>query len=439
MFKLPENLLLGVATAATQIEGGDTNNSWYEWATIPGHIKDGTSPLRGNDHYNRVEQDIALMASMNIQIYRFGIEWSRIEPEEGVFDEKAIAHYRHELEILKRYKIKPLVTLHHFSNPVWFEKQGAFENPLSPMKFLTFVSYTANALADLVDEWITINEPNIYAVNGYFFGTWPPGRKNDFRALKKVYANLAASHIASYLEIHRIRQERGFLPLSTKVGFANHLHVFSPLYKWNPLHRFSVKCMDTAFQDAITRAAMTGISRFPVKALPKKVGNISIVPGRYYDFIGINYYSRGAVSFLKDGLYPRVPLNDLNWEIYASGITEMAKRMYDEYLAPIYITENGTCDNTDSFRSRYIYDHLKQIVDSGLPIERYYHWTFMDNFEWAEGESACFGLVKVAYETQERTVRASGEFYSKIIEKKGVDQALFNEYVAHTSYNFEKR
>jgi beta-glucosidase len=324
--------------------------------------------------------------------------------------------------------IKVLVTLHHFSNPMWFENMGAFEHPDSPAIFLEYVRYTVKALADLADEWITINEPNVYAVNGYFFGEWPPGKKN-FRALQNVYKNIAVSHILAYKEIHAIRRAAGVSPGMTRVSFANHLRIFKPLHAWNIFHVISSSLMEKAFQGSLTDAFSRGVFSFPVGKPDKKPAWGNIERGRYYDFIGVNYYTRTAVSFLKNGFFPKKPVNDLGWEIYPQGIVECARMMYEKYHAPIYITENGTCDKNDTFRSRYIFDHLKSLVDSGLPVERYYHWTFLDNFEWAEGECAPFGIVSLNFETQERAVKRSGRFFTQIIENGGVTEAMHDEFV----------
>ena len=148
------------------------------------------------------------------------------------------------------------------------------------------------------------------------------------------------------------------------------------------------------FQDAITREMSIGKAAFPIGRIK------GVRPGRYYDFLGVNYYSRSTVSGFGDGVRTHCPVNDLGWEIYPQGILECSKEIYEKYKAPVYITENGTCDNQDRFRSRFIAEHLKVLSDSDLPVERFYHWCFLDNFEWTEGESARFGLVHVDYETQ---------------------------------------
>lgn len=177
-FSLPDNLKLGCATAATQIEGGDKNNSWYAWSQTKGHIKDGSSPFRANQHWQLYDEDLQLMSEMGIRDYRFGIEWSRIEPSEGVFDDKAMGHYRAEISRMIHYGIHPLVTLHHFSNPTWFEEMGAFETRESVAHFQRYAAYVVSHLSDLCTDYVTINEPNVYAVNGYIFGSWPPGKKS---------------------------------------------------------------------------------------------------------------------------------------------------------------------------------------------------------------------------------------------------------------------
>lgn len=166
-FKLKEGLLLGTATAVTQIEGGDENNNWARFAA-ENKVKDGTTPVRADDHYVRFKEDIDLMAELGLQIYRFGIEWSRIEPQRGVYSKEAIAHYREEIEYMRSKGIQPLLTLHHFTNPLWFEDMGAFEHEDSPKIFLSFVKKAVESFGDLVSDYITINEPNVYCTNSLF-------------------------------------------------------------------------------------------------------------------------------------------------------------------------------------------------------------------------------------------------------------------------------
>lgn len=417
-FRLKDGMLLGAASAATQIEGGDQNNNWYSWYR-QGYIKDGSGPDLATDHYNRWREDLALMKDMGVQCYRMGVEWSRIEPKDGVFDEAAIAHYREEIQALSDAGIQVLLTLHHFNNPLWLEERGGWANRDNITCYLRLVRKMVESVGDLVSEYITINEPNVYAFNAYLAGAWPPGRKS-FLEMGRVMTNMAAAHIEAYGLIRKTRLQMGFR--NTRVGVANHLRSFAPKDAGNPLHRFWAERAEELFQGSLTRAMCLGKISFPIGKHP------SIVPGRYCDFHGVNYYTRSTVSGPADGVAKDCPVNDLGWEIYPQGIVEVCEKVYGLLKKPIYITENGTCDNEDRFRARYIAEHLQALSESGLPVERYYHWCFCDNWEWVEGGSARFGLVHVDYENQKRTVKRSGEFYRRVIQAGGVDEALYGEF-----------
>lgn len=426
VFELKPGLLLGAASAATQIEGGDSGHNWNDWYSR-GNIKDRSNPARSTDHYNRWKEDADLMASMGLQIYRFGIEWARLCPTEDTVDEAAIAHYREEITYLKEKGINLLLTIHHFTNPMWFEKKGGFTKVENIKHYLDLVSLVVKSFGDLVSEYITINEPNVYATSSYFFGEWPPGEKS-FMSAVKVMSVMTVCHIEAYKLIHKMRKEMGYD--DTKVSFANHVRVFDPANPRNLRHRILASLLDRFFQGAITEAMCLGKFKWPIrKYLP-------VEPGEYIDFIALNYYTRTTVFRFGDGVKKEAPKNDLGWEIYPEGIIRCAERLYDVLKRPIYITENGTCDNKDIFRCRYIYDHLKKLCESELPVERYYHWCFCDNFEWLEGESARFGLVYVDYNTQTRTIKRSGEFFSEIIKANGVTKEVFDEYVKTQQYHY---
>ncbi|MCX7773091.1 MAG: glycoside hydrolase family 1 protein [Clostridia bacterium] len=425
-FKLPEDFLLGTATAALQIEGGDTNNNWYEWCEA-GHIKDGSHSKRANDHYNRVEEDIGLMSQINASCYRMGLEWSRLEPKEGCFSSEAVAHYRREILLLKQAGIEPLVTLFHFSYPTWFSKSGAFEADTCVERFKRYVLFCVESFGDLVSEWVTINEPNVFAVSGYVQGVWPPGKKDIPLALK-IMRNLALCHLETYPIIHKVRKERTY-PGETRVGVAHHLRIFEP-HSNSPTDRLLTWFLKRAFQEAVVKVTTKGSLSFPLgMGSPKGVGP-------FCDFLGINYYSRDKVKATAKGMFkqlvqPGAPTNDLGWEIYPEGLYRLCKDMYQKYGIPIYITENGTCDAEDKFRAQYIADHLYQVsrlIEEGIPVKRYYYWSLMDNFEWIEGESARFGLIHCDYETQKRTIRKSGRVFSAISRDKGLTQDVIDEF-----------
>jgi beta-glucosidase len=274
---------------------------------------------------------------------------------------------------------------------MWFEEKGGFTKFENAHYYLRLVRLCVRYFGDLVSEYITINEPNVYAVNSWLFGEWPPAEKSLGKTID-VMSVMTYCHIKAYELIHRMRKKMGYN--DTKVSFANHLRCFVPKDATDPMQRIMAKGSEWAFQKAMTVAMCTGRFQFPMKNYGK------LPKGEYCDFQALNYYSRSAVSNAGNGFLDNVPVNDLDWEMYPHGIVECAQFLYDVLPRPIYVTENGTCDNQDTFRCRYLYEHLKELCDSGLPVQRYYHWCFCDNFEWLEGESARFGLVHVDYETR---------------------------------------
>ena len=422
-FTLPNDFYLGTATAATQIEGGDKNNNWYEWST-KNTIKGGGTTLRADDHWNRYREDISLMKCLNQKVYRMGIEWSRIEPENGRFDDEAMAHYRDEISLLLKNGIKPLLTLHHFTHPLWICKEGEFETERIVKYFERYVRYVVKNIGDLVSDYITINEPNVYVTNGYIFGIWPPAKKN-FKLAMKVYINMTLCHIAAYKAIHELRE--GFAE-KTMVGVANHLRIFRPYNNFSPFDRITAAIVSGLFQNEIVSLMSKGTSG-PVLRFFSPKG----IQGNYCDFIGINYYTRSTFRLrgFKDIVRPGLPKNDIGWEIYPQGLADLCESFYKKFKLPIWITENGVCDNDDDIRSEYIFNHLEQVAllcKKGIPVERYYHWSLLDNFEWLDGETARFGLIYVDYDTQKRTIKRSGEFYAEICKEHGVTQDMIDRY-----------
>ncbi len=431
MFKLPQNLLLGSATAATHIEGGKQNHNWYRWSEL-GNIKDGTHSKVACDHINRIEEDVQLIKDINNETYRLGVEWSRIEPEEGKFSEEGIAVYRKELELLLANNIKPLVTIWHFSNPLWMEDDGGWTNPKSIDRFLNFSKYVVDQLGDLVSDWITFNEPNVYLTFGYFEGIWPPGKKGDIKSYFKAASHFALAHLKAYDQIHTQLKGKGVG--NPQVGVAHHLRLFDPLNN-SPLTKLAVNLVERLFQNIFLESMTKGRFLFPLKSHSFKAKREN-----YVDFIGINYYSRDMIKgilnpaalFADPHLKEGALTNDLDWEIYPEGLYRISKKVFEKYQLPVFITENGVCDANDKLRSQFIYDHLKELnraIEDGIDIQRYYHWTLLDNFEWAEGNSARFGLYHNNFDTQERTLRKSGAFYAEICKKRAVDEDMMKRYL----------
>lgn len=430
---LPKSLEFGSATAATQIEGGDTHSNWYYWS-LAGKIANNESSILAADHYNRYEEDIRLMEEMNHEIYRMSIEWSRIEPEQGVWSEEGITHYQKEIKALLKANIKPLVTLHHFSHPQWFEEMGQWTNSKAVYYFNRFAEKVIDSIGHDVNEYCTINEPNVFANDTYMDGKYPPGHKDDIKSYFKASKNLILAHLKTYKMIHEKRQGMGYS--DTMVGMALHIAHFEVNGK-NPLTKLSKRMMDYSFHQLYLNGMVEGHLTFPIgSGFPEG-------KGVFCDFIGVNYYSRHLIysSLNPAMLFGEVKVeeglaedkvNDLGWELYPEGLYKVIKKTYDQYKLPVYITENGIPDEADSKRAKFIYDHMveiKNLIEDGVDLRRYYHWSLLDNLEWNDGYGPRFGLIEVNYETQERRIRESGHFYGQLCLNKEISQKMIDQYL----------
>jgi beta-glucosidase len=411
--QFPAGFLWGSASSAFQIEGGCLTHDFYDWA-LKGRIKDGTNPKDAVHFWKYYKSDIALMKKMNHSAARIGIEWARIEPEEGHFDEEAIAVYRDILKTMRGAKIAPMVTIHHFSNPMWLVKKGGWRNRDVVNSFARFVEKIVPALGDLVDIWITVNEPNIYASHAYFIGSFPPGEKN-FLAMLKVQRNMALAHVKAYHLIHSIHRENGFG--RAKVGAAHHLRTFDPARPSNLLDRFSTYLYKRIFNN----------------------GFLSIINrnGVTLDLFAFNYYSGDMISFpliLKGR--SELAKNKLGWDIYPEGLYRVIMEYWNKYRLPVYITENGTCDDNDELRPEYILDHLYQVnraVEQGADVAGFYHWSTMDNFELVDGLMSRFGLIHVDHNSPKRTrkIKKSGELYAEISKENAITPEITKKFLPH--------
>ena len=425
-YRLPKRLMLGAVSSSAQIEGGSIDHNWMEWER-KGRLHDSSSFSNACDHWNLWREDIDIMAAMGIETYRFSIEWARIEPRAGVFDQEAIARYREEIEYMLSSGIRPCLTLHHFTNPTWFERRGAFLYPGNVKTFLRYVGLVVKCFGDLISDYVTFNEPNIYALLGYGGEGFPPG-DNNLVSSRRVLSVMAGCHIRAYEKIHRMRERMGYQ--DTKVGVALHMRAFAPLSPMSFLQRKSIEISKWGFQDSAAKAFLKGEFRFPMQNLG------GFKKGIYCDYIGVNYYTRNHMNLpAGDLVRPQDPKSDFGWEIYPQGLAEVMRELRAICPKPIWVTANGICDDTDRFRSLYLYDQLSVLVQSELPVERYYYWSFLDSFEWLEGESKRYGLVHVNFRTQERTVKKSGHFYREIIENHGVTAEMTERYVEGENYH----
>jgi beta-glucosidase len=402
---LPRGFLLGTSTASHQIEGGNEND-WASWerASFPDgtpHIHDRSVSGPATDSWNRFDEDVTLMKRLGSNAYRFSVEWSRLEPVPGEWNAEAAARYRQWAQALRAQGIEPVVTLHHFTLPTWVAESGGWENPATLDAFERFAGHVAHLLGGEVDWWCTINEPNVYAVFGYMDGVWPPGKK-DTKAMATVLANLIEAHAraARQLRTHDQMDADGD-GKATLVGLAHHVRVFQPA-SGSTTDLAVAGLTDEFFNESVPNALRTGRISLSV---PGSVSLQRDVPGLQgsIDYFGINYYSRDHVrqdaspSFSHKYVPRGRDTNDLGWELYPEGLYLFLKR-YAALGLPLVVTENGMDDRTGERRPYYLRSHLyavEQAVAAGADVRGYFHWSLLDNFEWAEGYEPRFGLFRV--------------------------------------------
>jgi beta-glucosidase len=429
--RFPQGFLWGTATSAHQVEGNNRNNDWWAFEQRPGAIwKDDRSGLACNWWHN-AEDDFDLMAQMGHNTHRLSVEWSRIEPEEGVFDPAAIARYREMLLALHQRGIEPMVTLFHFTSPLWLARQGGWQNPAAVEHFRRFVQRTVEELGDLVRLWCTINEPNVYAALGYLFGEHAPGCRS-LEAYFRVLRHLLLAHGVAYRTIHT-------LDGGAQVGLVKNVQIFEPLHPESRASSLVARLVDYLFNEVTLLAIQDGRLRFPVSPAARTHGPLV----DSVDFVGLDYYSRQRVSLRwppgspLDLLQPTPGAecsdsgrNGAYGEIYPAGIYQALQRTA-RLGKPLYVTENGLPDDDDDQRPRFLLSHLAQVqraIASGIDVRGYYHWSFVDNFEWAEGWSLRFGLVALNPQTQERAPRRSAELFSAIIQANAITDDLKAAY-----------
>ncbi len=414
----PDGFLWGAATSSHQVEGSNVNNDWWDWEQLPGKIARGDRSGDACDQYNRYRQDFAMARDLGHNAHRLSIEWSRIEPAEGRFDRGAIEHYRDVLGTLKSLGMATMVTLHHFTNPRWLAAKGGWARPGVVGLFERYSRHVAEQLGDLVDLWVTINEPMVYATHGFLFGLWPPEKRSIVLAFR-VARHLAKAHGRAYHAIHEVLGARSGAPM---VGIAKNMMLFDPKDPGRWLDRLVARKLDHIFNRSFLDAITTGVMAFPMVSR-----EADPVIAKTRDFIGVNYYSRSLAAFS-----PRKPQmlfmdvsakedaekNSLGWEVYPEGIYRILMSVKG-YGLPVYITENGIATTDDRQRQRFIVAHLREvaraIADGGVDVRGYFHWSLMDNFEWKEGLTPRFGMVGIDYKTQERTIRPSARLFSEII------------------------
>lgn len=426
-FHFPTGFLWGTSTSAYQVEGNNLNTNWYEWEQIPNKIFDNQTAGKACDWWSgrwKDDLDRAVMTHQNA--HRLSIEWSRIQPEINRWDETALDHYRDILRGLRDRGLSPIVTLHHFTEPLWLSEIGGWENDMIISYFEKYVEKVVEGLKEYCSMWIPINEPNVLAHQAFIEGNFPPGKKSlqsSFIAL----SHMTKAHIAAYASIKRIS------PVS-RVGTAINYRAFWPENENNPFDRWMSNFLDHQFNDSFMNALRYGKLKYALKQerLSAPKGN--------FDFVGVNYYSGDEVKFnlFKPGQlfhqrkYPKLS------EISENGFIANVPAGFDKALhwalkfnCSIIVTENGIEDSQDLLRPQYLIEHIHKVwraANLNYQLKGYFHWTLVDNFEWERGWSQRFGLWRLNLQDQTRVKTKSADLYSQICKTNSLSSEMVNKF-----------
>ncbi len=434
VLRFPKGFLWGTASSAYQCEGGNTNNQWYRWEQ-QGHILSGEQCGDASNWWREAERDFELAEQMENNALRLSLEWSRIEPEEGHWESAALDRYRAMLLDLRKRNMTPVITLHHFTEPLWFAERGGFANEANIPFFVRYVTYVVTALHDLCDFWLTFNEPNAYVTQGYELGVFPPGERNIAHTLQVIHTLLQA-HVTTFYAIRRIQPQ-------AQIGYCLHYRLFDPVNPLSPLDRSIANVQETLFNWAMLQAAESGRFAFPLSPLLTPIAKAAGTR----DFHGVNYYTRNMVrfdptlpleAFGRRSIHPGTLRNDPGLdedfgEIYPQGLYRVLKAVHQRTRGnkPLYVTENGFSDMHDNRRPRAILEHLAMIhraIRSGIPVAGYLHWSLVDNFEWNNGWQVRFGLIEINPQTQQRFPRRSASMFGEICRANAITEDIVERY-----------
>ncbi len=425
----PKNFIWGTATAAHQIEGSNENTNWGEWEKDPRRIRDGSDASKAVDGWNRAKDDVRLMKELGVNSYRFSLAWNKIEPEKGAISEDALRHYDELINELKANGIEPMITLHHFTHPLWFERLGAFEKQENIAYFVEFSKLVFKRYGGRVKYWVTINEPNVFVTSGYFNTAFPPG-KSDPKLAGEVLKNLLIAHVETYRALKSIENQNSeFTNQKSEIGLATSIFQFEPARRWHLGDWAIARVSSNSFNESVLGFFRDGTMRFNVP-LEADVNYADKSAPETLDFIGINYYSHYAFRFDVDFKKATASLpvdgeelTDMPYTIYTEGIV----RAIDDAATlkkPIIITENGIADSRDDRRDKYIRQSLYAVskaIRDGRDVRGYYYWTLLDNFEWAEGYTQKFGLYEVDRDTYERKLRTGARAFIDTVRRARSD------------------
>src|SRR6266850_2361096 len=507
----PGGFLWGTAISAFQSEMGagapdDTGTDWWVWVRDPANIASarvsGDLPETGPDFYDRYRKDARLARhGLGNNALRLSIEWSRIFPAStaavdvsggltpqalaalaALADQGEVAHYRAVLGALRERKLVPMVTLNHFSLPLWIHEplavrdafaavgpdadvpagltRAGWLDPAIVNEFAKFAAYAGWKFGDLVDLWCTINEPVVVIVSGFINaagvgGNFPPG-VFSFAAVRTTIPNLVAAHARAYDSLHAtdtVDADGDGTPV--KAGVVHNMVAFHPANPASPLDVAGAAHGDYIYNRVFLNAVTTGDFDADLDGTisPSEAARPDLA-GRS-DFIGVNYYLRAVVTGIGVPLTSRIPLfdfiptlsyrtprnpsappcpstcSDFGWEIYPAGLREVLS-FVGTLGRPVYVTENGIADAADALRGRYIVDHLSTlggvIADGVADVRGYFHWSLTDNFEWSSGYYPRFGLASFDPASGRRKLRASARAYRSIARHDGITHGVLARY-----------
>ena len=409
----PREFKWGASTASHQVEGR-TINQWSVWELENAKELSKIAPSRldwlpswnetkilaqnpsnyvsgeGVDHYNRYKEDFALVKKLNMNSFRFGIEWSRIEPKEGEWDDEGIEHYRSYISELLELGIEPFLNIWHWTVPTWFSEKGGYAKRSNLKYFYRFVQKIAEEYGNQLTYIITLNEPNVYTGFSYIAGEWPPQEKNWLIALK-VYFNLVTAHKKSYVILKKHKKH-------LQIGVAAQLANIQAKRPHNFFDQLSTKWMRYIWNWWYL----------------KRIRN-------YQDFVGINYYFTDYYTGLFKRHNPSLPISDLGWYMEPEGLYPLLLRSWVRFKKPIFVTENGVADSKDQYRRWWIEETIvamERAISEGVDVRGYFHWSLLDNFEWKYGWWPKFGLVEVDREHgMKRTIRPSAKWFAERINQ----------------------
>ena len=437
-YKFPHNFLWGAATASYQIEGawnedGKGESIWDRFSHTPGKIEDNSTGDVACDHYRRYEEDIALMRFLGLKAYRFSVSWPRVIPlGRGRVNPRGLDFYDRLVDALCAANIEPFLTLYHWDLPQALQDEGGWENRNTCHAFADYAALMVKRLGDRVKFWTTFNEPGVVAFDGNLIGEHAPGIQ-DPRVAFQVAHHLMVAHGLAAQAIRAVNP-------NVNIGIVLNLWMADPASE-DPADTAAANAAwersETLFLDLIFNG------HYPISAyelvgdnMPKvQDGDMALIAQKL-DYLGVNSYSRNLVS--AEGNIDPVPgseYTEMGWEVCAPALRRLLNRINKDYrLPPIYITENGAAFKDevsadgkvhDERRLDYLKNHFIQTrlaMQDGADVHGYFVWSLLDNFEWGHGYTKRFGIVRVDYETQERTVKDSGEWYSKVIASNSVEE-----------------